>query len=695
MHVSHGLKIEAFKPRLDRLRSTALLAAVGLALAQGTAAVAAKPGAPGAGSCPPSREPARGAGGGTSSFKIPMPGTASSVWDDGTIGLTVPIENEADQAALDVQVTEVKVSDAVTVEPASFPVGLGDIGPRGIQPVNAQIDDRDGHLNPKYRVIVRGHYTSPDSQECSFTVRGFFSPSVASDADTFPGVPGEMQVQDPLEAEYPEPQDTTFDEFNAETPILIPPGPERLLFERTPAPSDAEVPAGAPLEVNRNRNSTSNNAGTPPDPNAARGTNGVVLATYNTGVSFSTDGGSSFTDVSLFNPVAGRPSFFPQSDAGLCCDQVVIYVPSHNLFVWLLQYTPVSTTTPAPGGGTTTTITQPNRHRIAWATPEAIADDFFSAWTYGDLTATAVPGVSSGLGAASNEWLDYPDLAYSGDFLYIGTDRGFPNAPGSVYAGRRIVARLDLDEMADPASTAVHYDFTEYSGSNGLNKTHFVQGVPDRMVVAGLDNTSTLRVYTWEDDAGSAYVRTVDISSITTSYTSAAPDGTDWYANSFPANITGGTYRDGDYLFAFNGGVDAPGRPRAFVRLETVTPAEVLGIPVMSATAEYEIWNPDYAFAMGVLGTQGGEIGLGLAVGGGTIGFPQFAVGFKDDFFVRTVTSSDAVQGSRFGDYLSVRPIPGTSRFAAELYDTRATPTGGARAVPRYVEFGRPVQVPF
>lgn len=694
MQTLHNLKPEIFKPARGRFLTAALLVPLALALVLGTGTAAAKRGGRAAATCPPSNSSALGAGGGISSFKIPMPGTVSSVWDEDTIGLTVPIENELPQTAFDVHVTEVKVSNAVTFEPG-IPVLLGDMEPGEIQQVNARIEDRDGHLNGKYRLIVRGHYTSPDNQGCSFAVKGFFSPSVRSDEDTFVGVPGEMVVRDPVSAEYPEPQDTTFDEFNAETPILVPPGPPRQLFEPTPTPSDTEVPAGAALDVTQNRNSTSNNAGTPPDPNAARGTDGVVLATYNTGISFSTDGGDSFTDVNLFGPVAGRPSFFPQSDAGLCCDQVVIYVPSHNLFVWLLQYTPVSTTTPAPGGGTTTTITQPNRHRIAWATPEAIIDDFFNAWTYGDLTANSVPGVSSGLGAAANEWLDYPDLAYSEEFLYVGTDRGFPDSPGGVYAGRRIVARLSLDDMADPASTVVNYDFTEYSGSNGLNKTHFVQGVPDRMVVAGLDDTSTLRVYTWEDDAGSAYVRTVGISSITTNYTAPAPDGTDWYANSFPANITGGTYRDGDYLFAFNGGVDGPARPRAFVRLETVTPMEILGIPFLFVTEEYDIWNSDYAFAMGVLGTQGGEIGIGLAVGGGTIGFPQFAVGFKDDFFVRIVTSSNAVQGTRFGDYLSVRPIPGSSRFAAEFYDTLATSTGGARAVARYVEFGRPIQVPF
>jgi len=250
--------------------------------------------------------------------------------------------------------------------------------------------------------------------------------------------------------------------------------------------------------------------------------------------------------------------------------------------------------------------------------------------------------------------------------------------------------------MANQSSTVVHYNFTEYSGSNGLNKTHFVQGVPDRMVVAGLDNTSTLRVFTWEDDDASAYVRTVNISSITTNYTSTAPDGTDWYAVSFPGNISGATFRDGNYLFAFDAGVNGIGRPRAFVRLETVTPIQILGIPILFATAEYDIWNPDYAFAMAAIGTQGSEVGIGLAVGGGTIGYPQFAVGYKDDFVVYTVTNSNATQISRFGDYFSVRPVPGTARFAAEAYDVRQNVPGqtcamaGCTATARYVEFGRP-----
>jgi len=137
-------------------------------------------------------------------------------------------------------------------------------------------------------------------------------------------------------------------------------------------------------------------AGTPPDPNAAAATaDGVVLATYNTGISVSTNGGANFTDINLFGPQPGNPartSFFPQSDGGLCCDQVVVYVPNQNIFVWLLQYNPITACAtncppaPPPAAPATFRITQTSRLRVAWATPAQVAADFWNAWTYVDLT---------------------------------------------------------------------------------------------------------------------------------------------------------------------------------------------------------------------------------------------------------------------------------------------------------------------
>ena len=469
-------------------------------------------------------------------------------------------------------------------------------------------------------------------------------------------------------------------------------------------------------------------AGTPPDPNAAASTDGVVLSTYNTGISYSTDGGMTFTDVNLFNPIAGRTSFFPQSDGGLCCDQVVVFIPDPNrpLFVWLQQYWPQTACAtncgPPPAMNATYKITQPNRLRVAWATPADIkASNFNNAWTYADLNAVSTPGVSSGLGTKSNEWMDYPDLAWSGNFLYVGVDHGFPT-PGSVYTGKRIVARLSLADMRNTAATVVHYDYAELSGSNGLNKDHFVQQAPNTMVVGSLDNSSTFRVFTWDDGSGSINNTTVGLNNQINqgaNYTSIAPDNTDWVAVSFPGNVTGAVYRSvipglrvpsqDQYIFAFDAGVNAPGRPRAYVRLETLLRSS----SNFSVLEEYDVWNPDYAFAMAALARDNTlvlpEVGINLAVGGGTVGYPQMSVGFKDDFVVYQVTNSNATQVSRFGDYLSARWIPGfvtvpggqsDSQFGAEVYDVilNPVPPGGTAtcaavgcvANPRYIQFGRP-----
>jgi len=225
-------------------------------------------------------------------FEISETGIASSIWEDGTIGLTIPVENASDNTLPAVQVTDVKVSNATTLQPVA-PVVLGDMDPEEVQLVNAEVTDRDGHLDKKYHVIVSGLYMT-DGRDCTFTVKVFVSPQEISDDDTFPGRQGETFLQRPQDGVYLPPQDTDADDEgpNAESPILIPPGPFSELFPPTPTPSAGATPGGAALvDIDQNSNSTSNNAGTPPDPNAARDTNGVVLATFNTGISYSLDGG--------------------------------------------------------------------------------------------------------------------------------------------------------------------------------------------------------------------------------------------------------------------------------------------------------------------------------------------------------------------------------------------------------------------
>jgi|GEM_PF-3528152 len=639
---------------------------------------------------------------------------AVSAWDDGaTVGAQILLRNTGGESACNLQVTEVTVSNGSYAGPATLPLPLGSLeAGRDIRFDSLLTMPADGSEN---ELVVTGQYGC-DSFPETFTETRTIAPNVTPPGP-FTSQPSQAMAQNPNQAAYPPaPPPPTFGP-NAESPIFVPLGPPRLL----PAPINPSNTAGTGVGTSQGgaavqipRNTGMSSAGTPPDPNAAAdSSNGVVLATYNTGISYSTDGGQTFTDVNLFSPQPGNPartSFFPQDDGGLCCDQVVVYLQNQNLFVWLLQYQPVVNT-----GVTPNVITTPNRLRIAWATPAAIRNDFWNAWTYADLTGTNVAGVSGGLGINNNEWLDYPDLAWSDTFLYVGIDHGF-TTPGQVYTGRRIVARLSLADMANPAATAVNYSFAELTGSNGLNKTHFVQGAPGRMVVGSLDNSSTLRVFTWMDGETSIpSPSTIGISQIQqgANYTSTAPDGSDWLAVSFPGNISGATYRSvipglgvpsrPEYLFAFTAGANAGGgRPQAYVRLETLTPSDG-GYQVSS---EYDIWSGDYAFAVAALGSGRDlvrpDVAIALAVGGGTLGYPQISVGFKDDFMVHQVTSSNATQISRFGDYFSVRLVPGTDdQFVTEAYDVILNPpppgvpsgtcaTVGCTANMRFVQFGRP-----
>jgi len=634
----------------------------------------------------------------------------TSVWDtDPTkVGVELQIGNSGTAAADSVKVTSVAVQGGSFSGPGTLPIALGTINADDSGLLDLLITVPTTNGTKAYRLTISGTYTS-SGKSYGFSLNWSVTPNSAGPG-TISAQSGIATIQNPSLVSYPPPPIQPPFSPNAETPNFIPIGPPTQVFTPTPTGTALGTSAGgASVQIPVNTKHGTN-PGVPPDPNAAAEGGGVVLATYNTSISYSTDGGQHFTDVNLFTPVPGEPSrtsFFPQSDGGLCCDQVVDYVPNQNLFVWLEQYWPINN---AAG----TKITQPDRERIAWATPAAIKANFYDAWTYIDLTANS-SSVSSGLGAANNEWVDYPDLAWSDRYLYFDVDHGFPT-PGKVYTGQRIVARLSLADISNAAATTVHYDYATLTGSNGLNKNHAAQMAPGKMLLASLDNSSTLRVFTWNDGDSTISNTTVGITSINqgSNYTSTAPDGTDWVAVSFPGNITGAVYRSvipgleqaaqDQYVFAFDAGVNGNGRPNSYVRLETLTPSG----GGYSVLAEYDIWNSNYAFAMAGLGRDDNDVspdlGINLAVGGGTVGYPQESVGFKDDFVVYQVTSSNATQISRFGDYLSARFIAGSdAQFAAEAYDVTlpaGSPSGstcatvGCTAQMRYIQFGRPPETP-
>ena len=437
------------------------------------------------------------------------------------------------------------------------------------------------------------------------------------------------------------------------------------------------------VEFVRNQQSGTYSA-LPPDPDAAGATpTGFVLTSANgpspaASVSYSKDFGNTFTAVNLTSgagftdpAIPSRTDFFPQSDGGLCCDQVVHYIPARNLIVWLLQYwSPALTVGGLPEKGQ-------NRLRIAYATPQAAAADFLHAWTWFDISPSTLGDTTS------TDWMDYPDLAFSKDYLYISVDHGFWNAGKNssgnvigqqVYSGKRWFVRASLNDMAGSASSVglIYYE----PAKSGVYKAHFVQNATDTMYYAAEPDTSTLSVFKDPDSSPNIPTPTdIGITSRCASsssgcdYSATAGDGQNW--NQAPHAVLGGTlvalspfcfggpctYPTNLLYFAFDGGRDTShNRPNPYVRVEKIDAEKLARI------SELDIWNSGFSFATAALianpTVQQDEVAFSLATDGGT-GYADNAVGFLGDFVAYVTTSSNTTQISgttvRYGDYFAAR----------------------------------------
>jgi hypothetical protein len=158
---------------------------------------------------------------------------------------------------------------------------------------------------------------------------------------------------------------------------------------------------------------------------------GVITMTLNWNCDVSNDDGASWTRL---DPT----TIFPETlGDGFCCDQVIIYVPRIDRFIWFLQED-----ADASGQGA---------FRIAAASWQSVRNDP-TASTYWDV-------VASDFGYATSD-MDYPDLAYSSRFLYASTD---VYDPGSAIG--RLVARIPLPDLAAGGSIGFEYTIPAQSAS--------------------------------------------------------------------------------------------------------------------------------------------------------------------------------------------------------------------------------------
>jgi hypothetical protein len=431
----------------------------------------------------------------------------------------------------------------------------------------------------------------------------------------------------------------------------------------------------------------------PPDTSGAN--DGRIVLTTGNWVTFgalSTDGGASFSSLDPTTIFPSGPTVrfeFPRArllDKGICCDQVVQFVPRINRFIWLMQFC-----------GTGSTCTQGrNKLRIAAASPAEVAKGTGGSWTYWDLSSATF-----GLDSTKNPNMDYPDLSVGNNSLYVSVD--------NVNVGL-LTARIPLSEIAN--NQTIHIDFNQ-PAIDGLvaYAGHLTQNVGDTEYWAGHVDNKTLRVFSMRDGEGVYSWRDVGIDSwCNGDHSSLVPGGTDWLAGAsgFPVNqnaVLGAARRIDpssgrpELWFAWGAGhAMATGTPGTCGFAQSHIQIAVLDAADYSKLQQAQVWNQNIAFAYPALASNvNGDIGMSLGYGGGG-SHANHAVGIWGDFVVYGTTASDTSIG-RFGDYVTIRRSG--RLFSAEGYGmnqpsgtTCPVPATGDCFDPHYVLFGRPMAPP-
>jgi hypothetical protein len=391
------------------------------------------------------------------------------------------------------------------------------------------------------------------------------------------------------------------------------------------------------------------------DISGAQNAGDVIVHSGNWYVDVSTDVGGSWT---RFDPT----TIFPNNlGAGFCCDQIIHYVPSIDRFIWYMQHVKG-----ADNSGV---------FRLAVASPAQIKNNFSNAWTYWDFHA-------DDFGLKGKD-LDYPDLAWTPQFLHFSTDERGVNL---------LVGRFSLKELA--AGGSLNYRYTTPSDAPGDYAGHLAQNSPDGAFWAGHKDNATLWVYSWPDSSTSYSWKAVAVAKWPNkTLSSTSPGGVDWLTklNNFPGNGVIGAAVSGKSLWlawsaskgkGVSNGFDFP---NAHIRVARID------IASMTTQSELQIWNNDYAFAYPALNVNPrGEVGIVLGWGGKSDN-ANAAVGILGDFVVWYQNGSDTTT-TRWGDYVTCRATGGDSqRFAGFGYFIKkdASRASGYYFEPYYVLFGR------
>ena len=342
----------------------------------------------------------------------------------------------------------------------------------------------------------------------------------------------------------------------------------------------------------------------------------VVFETGNWFAAVSSNGGQSFKYI---DPATA----FPPAFGGFCCNQVVIYVPSRDIFIWELEYLPDS-----DQGGLRIAISRGS-------------DAVKGIWYYYDLP------------AGSGYRFNFSDLALSNDFVYLTTNR-YTLADSFESS---FIYRFPLDPLLEGSNFGYNY-------VNRTDNFNFrpVQGATDPIYWAAHNSTSQVRVFVWSEDSGSYGLNDINLSAAwnNDTRTCPGPDGKDWCGSTDGRIVTGWVARGvvGFMWSASQGG----GFLYPYIEALTVNASD------LSYNSRPAILNGSFAFISPSTSVNArGDVGLVSIYGGGPY-YPSVVYGVDDDFtsaltpweFNEVGTSTQGPDTNVWGSYLAVRPFAPT-----------------------------------
>ena len=398
--------------------------------------------------------------------------------------------------------------------------------------------------------------------------------------------------------------------------------------------------------------------GTGGEPSVAAAGN-IMFYTENWRAGYSTDGGLSWTSIDPANDL-------PAAYGGFCCDQVVIYVKRVDRFVWLLQYAGDA----ANNAAIRMVIISPQQLRAGVAARNWRRFDFDSI-------------VFDQRGLA----LDQADLAIGTNALYMTVDQ--MNAMGQV--SKSHVVRIGIGQLLR-TSMDVTYNTVDRP------YLHAVQNVGRRAYFAQHLDTSTIRIYYWDEGTGNLVEKKVTHPTVPDQNWSSitpAPGGADWLNrtnNSGGYRIRGATLAGRVIWLAWSAARDATvdGKTKQLFKQPHIEIAKLTAGTLALDGQEY-VANDNHAFARPVLATTAqGEVAMSFAWGGNKW-YPSQGVAFltgRREFWSSLESTSDGPGGAAtnpHGDYATIRagwPL-------SECLLTVAIGWQGTQEVSRLVTFDR------